>query len=394
MQGRERLLTTLQGKTADRVPVAPFLYCNNVYEMFRHKPEIDTFWDPPDFDIIEKFVEYCDCFGFDVLHTLGSVWDYGIMGSLLDRSVVASAENWDVAIAQEKSADQLHRTITIRTPGGELRGSENYKRSSTYLIVTAPEEHLFKTRRDFELFRKYAPPGDDMDCSLIRRARQAVGDKGLVDANTLGAFATASGFRKLDNLYVDPVEDEGFYREMMEFFVERTIRRDRKMVEAGADIIEVAGHLVGSMAGPRFAKTYVMEYERRVIQAVRDMGALVIFHNCGDAAKVMHLYNDLEINCWGYLTPPPFGDVDLDEALRVMRPDMALRGNVDQVEFMKKATPAEVKQRVQEVLLKVKPRGNWILSTTDFFFDGTPYENIHAFAEAGREYGQYNGEVR
>ena len=103
-----------------------------------------------------------------------------------DRSVVASAENWDVAIAQEKSADQLHRTITIRTPGGELRGSENYKRSSTYLIVTAPEEHLFKTRRDFELFRKYAPPGDDMDCSLIRRARQAVGDKGLVDANTLG----------------------------------------------------------------------------------------------------------------------------------------------------------------------------------------------------------------
>jgi hypothetical protein len=44
MNGRERLLTTLKGGRADRVPVAPFLYCNSVYEMFRHKPEIETFW--------------------------------------------------------------------------------------------------------------------------------------------------------------------------------------------------------------------------------------------------------------------------------------------------------------------------------------------------------------
>ncbi|MCL5097523.1 MAG: uroporphyrinogen decarboxylase family protein, partial [Candidatus Omnitrophica bacterium] len=333
MNGRERLLTTLEGNRADRVPVAPFLYCNSVYEMFRHKPEIETFWDPPDFDLIEKFVEYCDYFGFDVLHTLGSVWDFG-MNTFLDRSVIVSAENWDVTIADDRRADSLHRTVTIHTPGGDLRHTENYRRSSTYLIVSAPEEYLIKSRRDFELFRKYAPAGDDMDCSLIRRARKAVGNKGLVDANTGGAFATLNAFRKLDDLYQDPVTDEVFYHEMIDYFVERTIRRDRKMVEAGADVIEVAGHLVGSMAGPRFASKYVMEYEKRLVKAIRDMGVPVIFHNCGDAVKVMHLYNDLDISCWGYLTPPPFGDVDLDLALQTMRPDMALRGNIDQVEFM------------------------------------------------------------
>jgi uroporphyrinogen decarboxylase len=279
--------------------------------------------------------------------------------------------------------------VTIHTPDGDLRHTENYKRSSKYLIVSAPDEHLIKTRRDFDLFAKYAPPGDDMDCSLIARARKAVGDKGLVDANTFGAFAMLSVFRKLDDLYQDPFNDEGFYRAMMRYFVDRTIRRDRKMVEAGADVIEIAGHLIGSMAGPRFAKTYVMEYEQQLIKAVRGMGVPVIFHNCGDAAKVMHLYNDMDISCWGYLTPPPFGDVDLDQALHVMRPDMALRGNIDQVEFMRKATPNDVRQRVKDVVLKVKPRGNWILSTTDFFFDGTPYENILAFAEAGRKSGQY-----
>ena len=317
MNGRQRLLTTLKGDKADRIPIAPFLYYNSIYEMFRYRPDIKTFWDPPDFDVIEKFVEYCDHFGFDVLHTLGSVWDFGL-STFCDRSVAVLAENWDVTIAEEGDADQWHRTITIRTPEGNLRHTENYKRSSKYLIVFAPDEHLIKTRRDFDLFAKYAPPGDAMDCSLITRARKAVGDKGLVDANTYGAFAMLSVVRKLDELYQDPFNDEGFYRAMMRYFVDRTIRRNRRMIEAGADVIEIAGHLIGSMAGPRFAKAYVMEYEQQIIKTVRNAGVPVIFHNCGDAAKVMHLYNDMDISCWGYLTPPPFGDVDLDEALRVV----------------------------------------------------------------------------
>ena len=56
--------------------------------------------------------------------------------------------------------------------------------------------------------------------------------------------------------------------------------------------------------------------EKRLIDAIHELGALVTFHNCGDAAKIMHLYNEMDIDCWGYLTPPPFGDVDLAEALR------------------------------------------------------------------------------
>jgi uroporphyrinogen-III decarboxylase len=103
----------------------------------------------------------------------------------------------------------------------------------------------------------------------------------------------------------------------------------------------------------------------------------------------MHIYNGMDMDCWGYLTPPPFGDVDLAEALKVIRPDMALRGNVDQVEFLKQAKPLQVTDRVREVVLMARERGNFILSPTDFFFDETPYENIKAFAEAGIKYGRY-----
>jgi uroporphyrinogen-III decarboxylase len=189
---------------------------------------------------------------------------------------------------------------------------------------------------------------------------------------------------------MDPLTDEGFYRAMMEFLLDWNMAHLREVITAGADSIEIGANLATSAVGPRFFRRYVMEYENRLAQQIHQADAFVVYHNCGDAQKIMHLYNDLEIDVWGYLTGPPFGDVILQDVLRIIRPNLALRGNIDQVEFLRKATPAEVKQRVRELIERVKPRGNWILSTTDFPFDKQPYENLHALAEAGHEYGRYD----
>jgi uroporphyrinogen decarboxylase len=391
MNSRERLLKTLKHEPVDRMPIAPFLYYNAIYEMFDHKPDLEHFFDPFDFDPIEKFVEYCDHFGFDVLHVLGSVWDmYAAYSSINDHSVVRPWENWDVTIeSSRKGGESIQRTVKIKTPDGELRHIEKLERSSTYLVVAAPIEYLIKTKEDFDIFRKYSPPCDFMDTRLVTRAREATGEKGLVDTCTQGAFNLTAQFRKLENLMMDPVTDEGFYREMIDYFTNNQIKRNKKLVEAGADLIEIGANLATSAVGPEFFKKYVLEYENRILKAIHEEGVPNIYHNCGDADKIMHLYNDMEMDCWGYITPPPFGDVELDKVLEVIRPSIALRGNIDQVEFLMKASPEEVKERVKDVVLKAKQRGNFILSTTDFFFDGTPYDNIKAFAKAGMEYGQY-----
>jgi len=389
MNGRERLTKALRAEQTDRVPVAPFLYYNAIYEMFDYVPMIDHFFNPPDFDPVQKFVEYCDYFGFDVLHVLGTVWDFYVANTIMDQSIAVSAENWDVSIIDERNNDdEMLRTVMINTPAGQLRHVEKHTRTSKYLIVSGTQEYLIKIRKDFEIVQRYAPPPDRMDCQLITRARQAVGDKGLVTANTHGSFNILGLFRKLEDILVDPITDPVFFQEMVDYFLPCLVQRAKKMVESGADVIEVAGHWTGQV-GPKTFQKYILANENRLVRGIHELGVPVIYHNCGDAAKIMRYYNDLEIDCWGYLTPPPFADVILEDALRVLRPNLTLRGNIDQVEFMRVASPEDVRERVREVLSKVKPRGNWILSTTDFFFDGTPYENIRAFADAGREYGQY-----
>jgi uroporphyrinogen decarboxylase len=381
LTGRQFLTRVMQREAVDRVPIAPFLYYNAVYEMFGYEPRIDGFFDPDDFDPVEKYVEYCGRFGFDILHTLGSAKD--------PYRLIRPGPDWDVRIDDVGDENSRRQTISIRTPGGNLRQTENVKRSSRHLIVSAIDEYLIKSKEDFELVRKYAPPADDLDCSLVVRARRAVGDRGLVAPCTHGVFNTLNMFRKLDNVMMDPLVDEGWYREMAEYFLEFLIVQARQLVAAGVDVIEIGGNLATSQVGPKFFERYVLDYEKRLIAAIHELGPWTIYHNCGDAAKIMHLYNQLETDVWGYLTPPPFGDVNLDEALRVIRPDMILRGNIDQVDFMVKASASEVRERVRGVLEKVKPRGNFILSTTDFFFDGTPYANIDAFTAAGREFGVY-----
>jgi uroporphyrinogen decarboxylase len=392
MNGRERLSRTLRGERADRVPIAPFTYYNAIYEMFDHVPDIDTYFDPPGFDVIGKFVEYCDHFGFDVLHTLGSVWDYRTARSTqAERTMLQPQDGWDVAVSDEPHGDGMRRTVVFRTPGGTLRLVEVYQRTSKYLIVCSPEEYLVKSAADFDLLQRYMPRADALDCSLVTRARASTGDRGLVASCTNGAFNLAATFRSVEELMTDPVVDEGFYRSMMEFFTADAIGRNRRLIESGADVIEVAANLAGSSVGPSFFRNYVMEYESQVIDAIHQAGAPMIYHNCGTASRVMHLYNEMAIDCLGYLVPPPFGDVDLDEALRVLRPGMALRGNIDQVEFLMTATPAQVRERVRELLEKAMPRGNLILSTTDFCFDGTPYENLEAMSAAGHDFGVYAG---
>lgn len=389
MTGRERLLATFKHQPVDRIAISPFLYYNAVYEMFDYVPSaegkkrvMDQFFDPPDFDPMTKFVEYCQYFGFDVLHNLGTDWWFS--------PFFTSDENWDVTTTTEGEGDEKHLTTVIRTPGGDLRTTQNVKRSSKYLVVSALEENVVKTREDWDLIRKYAPPMDRLDLSLVHRAKDAVGDTGMMSTCSGEAFnVTAGFFRNLELGFMDPLTDEGWYRDMMEFSTEALIKQHTKLIEAGVEVVEVTGNLCTSVAGPQFYRDYVLEYDKRIIDAVHRDGAFTNFHNCGDSMKLLEAYNELNTDSLGYLTPPPFGDVDIDEALKILDPNIILRGNIDQVEFMIKATPAEVKQRVRELIEKVKDRGNFILSTTDFFFDGTPYDNIRAFVDAAVEYGSY-----
>ena len=98
MTGRERLSKTFKGEKVDRISISPFVWVNNVYEMFKYTPNIERNLNPDDFDMSKKYVDYHDHFGFDVLFSMGLLWD---------NYIPQSAENWEVTVKKEGDAEKV-----------------------------------------------------------------------------------------------------------------------------------------------------------------------------------------------------------------------------------------------------------------------------------------------
>jgi uroporphyrinogen-III decarboxylase len=90
------------------------------------------------------------------------------------------------------------------------------------------------------------------------------------------------------------------------------------------------------------------------------------------------------------LLAPPQGDVtDLAELKRRFGSRIALKGHVDPIGVLLRQSPREVETEVVRCIRAAAPGGGYILGTADSTVLDTPFENIHAFVEAGRRHGVY-----
>jgi len=90
------------------------------------------------------------------------------------------------------------------------------------------------------------------------------------------------------------------------------------------------------------------------------------------------------------LLPPPQGDIaDLAQLKRRCATRIALKGHVDPIAVLLRQTAREVEAEVVRCINAAAPGGGYILGTADSTVLGTPFENIHAYVEAGRRHGVY-----
>ena len=375
MNGRELLLRTIRGEKTHRVPVAPFIHHNF----------IDEFFGQHGCDGVEKGIEVYEHFGFDILLRTCSV------GGYLDE-MLCDGPNWRVTQHREDIRGGAWRVVTaVQTPQKTLRQVKQYAKVHEYETVEAIVECYIKDEDDFEQFVKYQPELPELDCGQITKARRLLDEKGLVAPWSQGVFNMASMFRKLDDLLMDAYLKPELYDAMMKYFSNRVLGAVKQFVRAGADIICAGGNAAnGSAVGPEYFKNYILPYERAFAHDLKAFGVYYLYHNCGDSRKLMPLYPDIGMDIYESLTPPPYGDADLDEAFRIFGRSITLSGNYDQIHALRYCSRREIEEGVRAVMEKVKKRGGFIFATTDYFNENTPHDNIRAFAEAAKRYGNYD----
>jgi uroporphyrinogen-III decarboxylase len=101
------------------------------------------------------------------------------------------------------------------------------------------------------------------------------------------------------------------------------------------------------------------------------------------------IYGDLGMTLWETVSPPPQGDNDLAAAKAGIGDRICLLGNLDQIRFLKTATPEEVDAATRGIVRIGKPGGRYLFAASDFLEKNTPVENVIAMLTAASDEGGY-----
>jgi uroporphyrinogen-III decarboxylase len=297
--------------------------------------------------------------------------------------------DWQMEVVRQEQDRDETTTTTIHTPEGRLRWIKALRWTYEYDAENALAEYPIKSEADFELLLRYQPAPAPVDMSDIRRAKEIVGDTGVVAPWIHGAFNIAAVYyRRLDDLLVDAMVNPSFYQRMMEHFLQRYMIYTQQLIDVGADVLSYAANIAnGKLVSPRFFQEFIWPYEKRFIDFIQRQGVAVLYHNCGYARNLLPLLPGLEMRAYESLTPPPYGDTDLGDAVKAFGTQTTLSGNIDQLDLLRTGTAEEIDAAVKQVLNLVRGRCHFILATTDYFNENTPHDKIHVLAEAGHKYG-------
>jgi len=366
MTGRELLLNSFRNKPVRRRPVSPFIYGNFV-KAFHKDLQVD---------LIQGTIDVYKHFGFELMHRNISV--------RCDESSLYGP-SWQVRVEKKQEGSNTLFTTIIKTPERTLTQFKRVQQLSAYHEVSAIVEHFIKDKGDFEQFVKYQPSVPQLSFPELKRAKLLIKEQGITAPWISGVFNYLADHRKLEDLLMDALTDQGFYQEMADYFMDRLINQVQQVLDEGVDVLSYAGNVAnGSIVGPRFFEEHIFCYEKQLIDLIQSAGTVVLYHNCGDARSMIDVYNHLGMEAYESIAEPPYGDNNLKETVSRFDENITLIGNVDQIDFLRKASPEQVRQKSLEILELTKHRPGFVLGTTDFLEDDTPHDNLFALQSVGR----------
>jgi uroporphyrinogen decarboxylase len=380
MTSRERLLATLRGELPDRVPVSPFVQEEYLSFYYPEKRQVDRVVDA---------VELANELDFDLMAKHRALETPPFFRR--------SYPNWELRRSEARVDGMIRRRLEIVTPSRTLTREEvgpdsGAATAGVHFQVTRPP---VQDADDGEAFLKWLPALDAEDRRLMRECsegwRRVLGDRGvLAPWGFAGVFNFCADLCGMDNLYVAPYLDEPAYRVLMGGVADAMCAYSEALGETAIDAVGIQAHIAGgATTGPEFFRHFVQPYEKRLIDAIHAAGKFSVYHNCGCAKNLYENYRELGMTVWETVSGPPRGDNDLAEAKAALGDRLCLLGNLDQVDFLKRATPQEVEAATRAIVRAGKPGGRFIFAASDYLEKGTPRENVLAMLGAAKDEGRY-----
>ncbi len=381
MTSRDRILCVLEGGIPDKIPISPRIY----YWLMEQK---------------KTHLELKEIFDYDPMYEIGcglpGTWQsiYHYMHKNYPNSDYVKNVKLEEIYETKPNDDKKYLTRIFYTPTGRLQeklaiappGREYGMAPNPHYI-----EHMIKDKSDLEkmnyllLDKKYFPKLN------LKEIDESLGHEGLLmfrpHSGVDAMLADSIGVVNILMLYYDDIKllkdailfFQNFYSTYAEYVLEQDITM---FFEAWYNASLSTGW------SPDMYRELFLPHIKENVKLAHKYGAYYHFYDDGKIMPLIEDFKEAGIDMITTLTPPPTGDVIPEVVKEKIGDKVVLSGYVDLIK-MRFGTKNEVIEMTKHAIETMGKNGRFILGTSDSIRDGTPFENVKAFFETGRKYGNY-----
>jgi uroporphyrinogen decarboxylase len=360
MNGRERIITALNNRQPDRVPLfihgineAPIMGIGrNLTDGLPEGKTLDRMTPQEKLKIIDTLFRILEEYGVDGYTCLpiGPGTEFAPGDPLID--------DWGVGFR--------------RSPHG----------------IPIPARHPVKNMDDLE---RYAPPEPRREqLVLVDLMRQRFKGEKAIFWMMRGTFVRSWRMTGMENLMIKMFKDPAFVHRVAGMVTAFNLKQLDMAADAGVDVLIVEDDIAdknSTLVSPKMFREYINPYNRKLVDRAHEKGLKVVRHSDGNLWPILDIL--METGYDGLNPLEPQAGMDMKKVKDYCRDRLCLLGNIDCTELLPRGTEEEVEQAVIQVIRDAGAGGGLIVDSSNTYHPGVRPENVIAVFRAVHKHGVY-----
>ena len=222
---------------------------------------------------------------------------------------------------------------------------------------------------------------------MLDRVIEKVGDEYSVHGEVRAPFDHFLNILGMEEGLMALLDDPENTMRLMDTVVKWSVALAVAQVRRGAHAIKVSSPFAGmGFLPPEMYEEFIIPYESQIAKAVKEEGSYIYTHTCGAIGDRLELLVASGVSGIECLDPPPLGNVNLSEAVELLRGKIFIKGNVDPVNTLLRGDVDQVKHDVQRVLESSREMPGFILSSACSVAPPTSPENLKLMVDVCRQF--------
>jgi len=291
-------------------------------------------------------------------------------------------ERPNVRVTRRETPEEVFHLF--ETPVGCLTQRVRRERGYGSLWV---KEHLVKGLEEYRILKFivqdtiYRPNYD----SFVE-AEGRMGERGVIMAGLERAPFQKMWieFTGIERLSVDLHENPTLVEELFETILEKQREMWRIVANSPAMLVWCPDNITGAITGPKLFRRYLIPYYREVADLMHSNGKKVVTHMDGPLRSIVREIGETPIDVIEAFTPPPDGDLPLDEAKRSW-PDKVIWINFPSSIHV--APPKRIREVTMRLLREAIPGDRVLFGVTENIPEDAWRRSLKIITEAINETG-------